>query len=175
MKKFYILITLIGIIITLSAFSERSLSISRSTGQTVYVPATFVKFFYGSPEPGGQPRKETTATRLIIRNLDRKNTLRLISVDYYDPTGTLVKQYIDNEVQIAPFHSVTYLASQGELGITPFPVEGGRPFFLVKWSSIAGKRISQPIIESARLITGPDTSGQWGTLALDVTPGTVIE
>lgn len=114
-----------------------------SNGQTVYVPA-YSNVFIG-------PRKLPfqLATTLSIRNTDLSATIRVISIDYYDTQGKLVRRFLDKPLDLGPLASTfTHIEEKDVSG-------GFGANFIVRWN--AAKVINAPIIECVMIGA---TSGQ---------------
>lgn len=122
-----------------SASSEARLS----SGQTVYVPA-YSNVFIG-------PRKLPfqLATTLSIRNTDLSASIRVISIDYYDTQGKMVRRFLDKPLELGPLASTfTHIEEKDVSG-------GFGANFIVRWN--AAKVINTPIIECVMIGA---TSGQ---------------
>ena len=129
--------------------------VSKSSGQVVYAP--IYSHIYHS---GGQNRLDLSAN-LSVRNADMENTIELVSVDYYDSDGKLVKRYLDDSKKLMPLASEFFFVTQSDAS------GGWGANFIVKWTST--KPVNPPIIESLM-------SGWSGTHAYSfVSPGRVIE
>ncbi len=105
----------------------------RSWGQTVYVPVYSHIFF------GDRGAAFNLATTLSIRNADPGHALSVISADYYDSGGRLLKRHLGAPVVLNPLAST-------EVFIPESDTSGGfGASFLVRWAS--EKAIVPPIIE----------------------------
>jgi len=102
-------------------------------GQTVYVPV--YSHIYAN---GG--KAHLLETTVSIRNLDPKRAISVKSVKYFDTEGSLIKEYLDGEMRLAP------------LGTTAFLVEkhdtrgGSGANFIVVWD--AEEPVYEPLIEA---------------------------
>jgi len=149
-------------------------------GQTVYGGACYQDY---SPYEKGY-------SRVTIRNVSTKSVIRLTTVNFYDPDGNLVKEYLEpgdslptDYVYIGPLASATFLADTNTIQEDLYPAEAGRPSFIVKWDGKQGpdarglQRVQAPIIETSRFVYSPLSvgGGPWVARVLDVAPGTVIE
>ena len=107
-----------------------------SKGQTVYVPA------YSHILMGGGKRelKFDLSINLSIRNTDLKNAITIISADYYDSEGNIVKRYVEKPLVLKPMGS-TYQY------IHKFDTSGGwGANYIIRWKSET--QVNEPIIES---------------------------
>lgn len=107
--------------------------------QTVYVPI-YSYIYYGNKFK----KIDLTAT-LSIRNTDPVHSIEIISVNYYDSNGKLIKQHLDNLAQLGPLASTHFQVAESDLS------GGLGASFLVKWKSSKG--VSQPVIESVMIGT----------------------
>jgi hypothetical protein len=127
----------------------------RSTGQTVYVPVYSHIFF------GDRGATFNLATTLSIRNVDPGQTVAVITADYYDAGGRLLRRHFNQPVVLKPLAST-------EIFIPESDVSGGfGASFLVRWKS--EKPTVPPIIEC--LMIGA-RSGQGISF---VSPGRVVQ
>jgi hypothetical protein len=105
----------------------------RSWGQTVYVPVYSHIFF------GDRGVAFNLATTLSIRNADPVHALSLISADYYDSGGRVIKKHLAAPVALGALAST-------EIFVPESDTSGGfGASFLVRWSS--EEAIVPPVIE----------------------------
>ena len=109
--------------------------------QTVYVP--LYSHIYADERYRNKPFL-LTAT-LSVRNTDPDNPLTLLSVDYHDSEGNLLKAYISGPETIGPLASNRYIVEESE------SKGGSGAKFLVRWEAAQG--ITEPIIESIMIGT----------------------
>jgi hypothetical protein len=127
----------------------------RSTGQTVYVPVYSHIFF------GDRGATFNLATTLSIRNVDPGQAVSVLTADYYDGSGRLLRRHFNQPVVLKPLAST-------EIFIPESDVSGGfGASFLVRWKS--EKPTVPPIIEC--LMIGA-RSGQGISF---VSPGRVVQ
>ncbi|SHJ49040.1 DUF3124 domain-containing protein [Halodesulfovibrio aestuarii] len=108
--------------------------------QTLYVPA-YSYIYHGNKEA-----KIKLTTTLSVRNTSRTESIRIVSVDYYDTDGKLLRSYVKEPVVMKPLQSLRYIVSLDD-------EEGGSGAnFVLKWE--ADKAVDVPIIESIMLGTG---------------------
>ena len=110
------------------------------TRQTIFVP--LYSHIYADERYKDKPFA-LTAT-LSIRNTDRRNSIILESVDYYDSEGNLLRNYLERPTALAPLVSVRYIVRESDKG-------GSGAKFLVRWKS--KKPVSAPIVESVMIGT----------------------
>lgn len=110
-----------------------------SDGQTIYIPA------YSHIYSGIKTRPFLLTITLSIRNIDPKNQIKIITADYYETQGQLLKQHIKNQVTLNPLESLQYIIPEkDESG-------GSGANFLVEWKS--DKPVNPPIVEAVMIGT----------------------
>jgi hypothetical protein len=125
-----------------ASWSESSAPIL-SKGQTVYVSA------YSNVFTGPRRLPFHLATTLSIRNTDLSASFRVISIDYYDTNGKLIRRNIQKPFVLGPLAS-SYVHLEEK------DVSGGfGANFIVRWD--AGSLINAPVIECVMIGTA---SGQ---------------
>lgn len=110
-----------------------------SKGQTVYVP------IYSHIYSGDREHPFYLAATLSVRNTDPKHAITILSVDYYDSKGKLLRPYLENPIIINPFATTRYIIKESDKS------GGSGANFIVKWKSDA--KINSPIIESIMIGT----------------------
>ena len=110
-----------------------------SAGQTVYVP------IYSHIYSGLKGRPFNLAATLSIRNTDPRHPITLISVNFYDSDGKLVKAYLDKPVELKAMASTRYILTEADTG------GGSGANFLVKWKSQS--KVNPPLIEGVMIGT----------------------
>ena len=159
MKK----LVLLAIVASCLIFSSSTaFACGQSLGQIVYGPALYNDFRPLTTEIG--------VSRIIIRNIDPTKSLILVSVNFYNPDGNLVKEFLSEPEVIDPLASVSFIANLTTMEELLYHMDAGRPSFIVKWR--AAERVKAPIIEVARILITPGESGT--VKGFDYTPGTVI-
>jgi hypothetical protein len=104
-----------------------------SKGQVVYVPV------YSNVFSAPKQVPFNLATILSIRNTDLSNAITIVSADYYNTKGNLVRKYYQQALTLAPLESTyIYLPEDDTAG-------GFGANFIVKWTS--SKEVNVPIIE----------------------------
>ncbi|MGI9569049.1 MAG: DUF3124 domain-containing protein, partial [Desulfobulbia bacterium] len=94
-----------------------------SAGQTVYVP------IYSHIYSGLKGRPFSLAATLSIRNTDPKHSVTLVSVQFYDSDGKLIKEYLDKPAELKAMASTRYIITEGDT------TGGSGANFLVKWKA----------------------------------------
>ncbi len=105
-----------------------------SAGQTVYVPV------YSHIYVAVKGHPFDLAISLSIRNTDLTESITVLSVDYYDSKGALIRKYLEKPIGIGPLGSADYFVSETDSS------GGFGASFLVKWES--KRKVNEPIIES---------------------------
>ncbi len=123
-------------LLSLNVWSHDALS--KSTGQTVYVPSYTELYKSGSFSVKG-------FTTVTIHNIDPNHALKVNAVTSYDTHGKLTKQYLQEPLVLAPFASQNYRIRY-EKG-----VDGTGANFIVRWES--SELVVTPLIESRMLAT----------------------
>jgi hypothetical protein len=114
-----------------------------SQGQVVYAGA------FSHVLIGDKGRPFDLSITLCIRNTDTDHGIALLSVDYHDSDGKLVKKHLNEPQSLSPLATVHFFVSRSD-------VSGGlSPSFIVRWKSAA--KVSEPIVEAAMI---GDRSGQ---------------
>jgi hypothetical protein len=111
------------------AFSEGGLS----AGETVYVPV------YSHIYVAVKGHPYDLAISLSIRNTDLAEPITVLSVDYYDSNGKLVRKYLDKPSEIKSLASLDFFVSESDTA------GGLGASFLVTWK--AEKKVNEPIVE----------------------------
>ncbi len=145
MKKTRILFGLCSTLIAVALIvgpvsdSRAASSVALSAGQTVYVP------IYSHIYSGLKGRPFSLAATLSIRNTDPKNPVMLMSVQYFDSDGKLVKEYLDKPSELKAMATTRYILTEGDT------TGGSGANFLVKWQSKI--KINPPLIEAVMIGT----------------------
>jgi hypothetical protein len=104
-----------------------------SAGQTLYVPV------YSNIFTGPKQIPFHLAAILSIRNTDLSNSIKILSADYYDTKGKLLKRYFDKEIGLGPLESTfIYLSEDDNAG-------GFGANFIVRW--VSSKEVNPPVVE----------------------------
>ena len=133
---FLLLIFSVGI---LTPAGRSAGDIQLSMGQSVYVP------IYSHIYSGIKARPFDLAAILSIRNTDINQPVTIVSVKYYDTEGKLLKEYLDEPLQLKVLASTRYIIKEGD------KAGGSGANFIVKWKS--NKKVTPPIIEAVMIGT----------------------
>ncbi len=110
------------------------------TGQTIYVPA------YSEVFLGTEGLSRDLAVTLAIHNTDFDAPIFVQSVRYYDTDGNVVRDYIDDPVEVPPLATTGYLVEDGDRS------GGWGSNFVVEW--VAEEPVHEPIVEAFMVSTG---------------------
>ncbi|WP_036481737.1 DUF3124 domain-containing protein [Myxosarcina sp. GI1] len=124
-------------------------------GQTVYVPV------YSHVFHQDEKNIFDLAATLSIRNTDFKEAIAIASVKYYDWNGKLVKNYLEQPIEIAALSSTDFFINTSDRS------GGSGAKFIVEW--VAQTNVSEPIVEAIMIGTGFQQGISF------VSPGKVIE
>lgn len=138
--------------VSLYAGSDQDLDLV--TGQTIFVPAYSEIVF---------PRESRLllSTSLAIHNAALSEPLVVQSARHYDTDGNLVKEYVDQPLQLAPLATKVFVAERPSEGT------GAGANFIVEWA--AQKAIYEPVVEAVMV-------GSAGTHGYSlISPGRVMK
>lgn len=127
------IIVIMSIPFILNAVSAES-GVELSRGQTVYVP------IYSHIYSGNRERPFLLTATISIRNTDLSNAITILSVDYYDSSGKLIRRYLKAPVDLNALVSVRYVINESDTA------GGSGAKTIIKWNSAQG--VSPPIMES---------------------------
>jgi len=133
---FLLLIFSVGI---LTPAGSSAGDIQLSMGQSVYVS------IYSHIYSGLKARPFDLAAILSIRNTDINQPVTIVSVKYYDTEGKLLKEYLDDPIQLKALASTRYIIMEDD------KAGGSGANFIVKWKS--NKKVTPPIIEAVMIGT----------------------
>lgn len=109
-------------------------------GQTIYVPVYSYIYHYDT-----QNQVINLAATLSIRNTDLKHPVIITKIDYYDTSGKLSKNLLENPSELPAMASADYFLPRNE-------VSGGLGAnFLVEW--VAEDLVFAPIVEAVMVST----------------------
>jgi hypothetical protein len=108
-----------------------------SKGQTLYVPV------YSNIFSAPKKIPYNLATILSIRNTDMSHPINVVTVDYYDTKGRLVRKYYQQPITLAPLESTEIFIPEDDTA------GGSGANFIVKWHS--PKEVNAPIVESVMI------------------------
>jgi hypothetical protein len=108
-------------------------------GQTVYVPV------YSHIYSGDREQPFYLAATLSIRNTDRRHSIRITAVDYYDSEGKFLKHYLDQPVHLKAMATRRVVVPESDKS------GGSGAKFIVAWQS--DQPVAEPLIESVMIST----------------------
>lgn len=107
----------------------------------IYVPV------YSSIFHGNQDRVMNLAVTLSIRNVDSSSNITVNSIDYYNSSGGLIRNYLNTEKILTPYQTMNIIVKESD-------TQGGNTSgFIVKWSS--GKNVNDLFVEAVMIGTYP--------------------
>jgi hypothetical protein len=133
---FLLLIFSVGILTPAGSSAD---DIQLSMGQTVYVS------IYSHIYSGLKARPFDLAAILSIRNTNITQAVTIVSAKYYDSDGRLLKEYLNEPLQLKALASTRYIIKEGD------KTGGSGANFIVKWKS--EKKVNPPIIEAVMIGT----------------------
>jgi hypothetical protein len=128
---------LLGMVLT--SVAPALAQVKRVKSQTVYVPA------YSHIYHGDREIPFYLTVMLSIRNTDPAKPLKILSVDYFDTEGKLIKSYLAGEVKLMPIGSTRFVVKESDRA------GGSGANFLVRWKADAP--VTEPIIEAVMVST----------------------
>ena len=126
-----------------------------SAGQTVYVP------LYSHVYQGLRDRPFDLSATLSVRNTDPDRGMDLLSVDYYDTDGKLVRRYLDKAMNVPPLATREFQVSEKDTA------GGSGAKFLVRWK--ASSSMTPPVVEAVMIGTANSQGISF------VSPGRVVK
>lgn len=110
-----------------------------SRGQTVYVPA-YSHIYHGDKE-----LPFYLAVTLSIRNTDPQHSITIVSVDYYDSEGKLIRRHLEKPEKLGPLASMHSVVKESDKS------GGSGANFLVRWRS--DSPVTAPLMECVMIGT----------------------
>jgi len=123
----------------LATTGQAATEIQLSKGQTVYVP------IYSHIYIGDRDRPYYLAATLSIRNIDPNHSITILSADYYDSSGKLLRSYLKQPEELGKMASTRYIIKESDKS------GGSGANFIVKWKSET--LVNEPIIEGVMIGT----------------------
>ncbi len=108
-------------------------------GQTIYVP------IYSHIYIRDKGRVINLAATLSIRNTDAQSPIRITSARYYDTNGTLVREYVNEPLRLAPMASTDFVVAEDDTS------GGVGANFIVEWG--ASIEVTAPVVEAVMIST----------------------
>lgn len=126
-----------------------------ATGQTIYVPV------YSHIYHQDEKKVFDLAATLSLRNTDLDRAIVITSVRYYDENGKLVRNYLENPIEIDPLGSTDFFVNTTDTS------GGSGAKFIVEW--VAQTKVTEPMIEAIMIGSGYQQGISF------VSPGRVIK
>lgn len=124
-------------------------------GQTIYVPV------YSSIYAWEQKRTIHLTATLSVRNTDLIQSIVVVSINYYDSNGQLIRQHLEQPVELGSLSAASFVVDQEDTS------GGVGAAFVVEW--VAQQEVSVPVIEAVMI----NASGNQGISF--ISPGRVIK
>jgi hypothetical protein len=139
-RRILALLVNLGLFVLTLTFPSPAVSqVKLLKGQTIYAPA-YSHIYHGDRE---QPFYLTVT--LSIRNTDPDRPITIVSLEYYDTDGKLIKRYLKNEVKLGAMASTRYVVKESDRA------GGSGANFIVRWKS--DEKVTEPIVESIMIST----------------------
>jgi len=107
--------------------------------QSIYVP------IYSHIYHGDHDKPFNLTATLSIRNTDTKYEITIISADYYDSEGNLLKSYVEQPIKLKNLASTRYIIKKKD------KTGGSGAKFIVRWES--KEPVNPPLIEGIMIST----------------------
>ncbi|MBL8394803.1 MAG: DUF3124 domain-containing protein [Candidatus Accumulibacter sp.] len=108
-------------------------------GQTVYLPI-YSEIRHGNIGPKGKSETSLMSVLVSVRNTDPNNPIRVVSANYYNTDGALLRNSVPTPRVIPPFGTLElFIELRESLG-------GSGANYAIKWDAAAA--VSQPTIEA---------------------------
>lgn len=145
--RIFIIITFSLFMITIESNVLADNCVKLQTQQSIYVPV-YAYIYYGN-----KPSPFHLTVTLSIRNTDTKNNVTVLSVDYFDTAGKLIKQYLKEPVKLGILETIRYvIKSDDKKG-------GSGAKFIVRWKS--DEPVNEPLIEAIMISTASGQGISW--------------
>ncbi len=108
-----------------------------STGQTIYLPV-YSHIYYGI-----KSRPFNLTVTVSVRNTDMKRPLTVLSADYYDTEGRLVRHFLDKSETLPPLGTREFIIDERD------EAGGSGANCIVRWSS--SEPMNPPVVESVMI------------------------
>ena len=140
-KKLYMVNFVLALIVTglITSAGQAAGDIQLSRGQSVYVS------IYSHIYSGIKARPFDLVAILSIRNTDIDQPVTILSVRYYDTEGKLLKEYLDQPLELKALASTRYIIKEDD------KAGGSGANFIVKWKS--NEKVTPPILEAVMIGT----------------------
>ncbi len=119
-------------------------SLNIVTGQVIFVPA-YSEIFFGTSD-----QVLPLTTTLAIHNTDPDHSIIIKSVRYYDTDGALVKDYVDQPVELKAMATTGFVVASSDTSA------GWGANFMVEWG--AESPVYEPVVEAV-MVSSRGTEG----------------
>lgn len=114
------------------------------TSKLTYQQTDYLPVYSDIYHSDGTKRFLLTST-VSIRNTSLTDAVYLVSADYNDSFGTLIKSYIDSSIMLLPLESIEFVVEENET------VGGAGAHFIIRWG--AQRDNNQMIIQGVMIST----------------------
>ena len=139
LRSFSVALLFFGCLVFKITLATATSEIIISKGQTVYTPV------YSHIYSGDREHPFYLAATLSVRNTDPKHVITILTADYYDSKGKLLRRYLETPVNLSPLATIRYIIKESDKS------GGSGANFMVKWKSDVA--VNAPIIESIMIGT----------------------
>jgi hypothetical protein len=108
-----------------------------SKGQTIYVPV------YSHIYHGIKARPFNLTVTVSVRNTDQKRPMTVVSADYYDTEGKLVRHFLEAPVTMPPLGTREFIVDERD------EAGGSGANCILRWS--AAEPINAPVVEAVMI------------------------
>jgi hypothetical protein len=127
------------ILVIFPGYGNASSTVLLSKGQSVYVP------IYSHIYHGDRDKPFDLTVTLSIRNTDPKKEIVIISADYFDSEGKLLKHYVEKPRNLKNLGTIRYIIRKNDKS------GGSGAKFIVRWKS--KELVNAPLIEAIMIST----------------------
>ena len=93
---------LLFLVLLLASVAARAQDLRSPTlGQTVYLPV-YSSMLFGNLSRAGVPSRVLLSAMISVRNTDPAKSLRLLSVQYFDSTGKILREHLQAPATMPP-------------------------------------------------------------------------
>ena len=110
--------------------------------QVIYLPI-YSHVYFGDVAKDGKPEQKLLSAHVSIRNTDPRQSIRVLSAQYDDTEGKLIKNYLSTPVNIAPFGTAELFVPKSDLS------GGSGANFVIAWRGPAG--VNAPLVEAVHV------------------------
>ncbi len=126
------------------------------SGQTLYVPV------YSHVYHGPKNRPFPLTCTLSIRSTDMTRNFQVLSVDFYNSHGKLVRNLVQEPQLVGPMNTLEYIVHENDND------GGSGANFVVRWS--AEQALSAPLVEAVMIGTSSNQGISFVTRGVEMLP-----